>query len=245
MTDTRELITYNFQFTFLDGDEANQTHTFSTQLDTQSLEAVIPPRKTYPVWTKLEYSQCPNCPLNPADHPQCPSAVSLIPLIDFVKDAISYRKIRIAVESESRTYYKDTTMQEAVSSLLGMLMVTAGCPVMDKLRPMLRSHLPFANASETAYRFLSMYMLAQYFLHKRGKTPDFELDGLRTLFLDVQTVNRYFWQRFAAARVEDASPNALVILDNLAQYAAFSLDMDELEETEALFRAYFPDEPFA
>ncbi len=243
MTDTRELITYNFRFTFLDGDDADKTHTFAVQLDEQTLDAVFPPRETYPAWTNLEYSQCPNCPLNPAEHPQCPIAVSLIPLIDFVKDTISYRKVRITVESEARTYHKETTMQEAVSSLLGMLMVTAGCPVMDKLRPMLRVHLPFATASETAYRFLSMYMLAQYFLHKRGETPDFELDGLRALFLDVQDVNQHFWERFAAAQVEDASTNALVILDNLAQYAAFSLDIGELEETESLFRAYFPDAP--
>lgn len=239
MAHPQETMTYNFVFKYLDGEEANTSHTFSLTLDERTLDALTPPLDEYPHWTNLEFSQCPNCPLNPADHPQCPVAVNLIPLIDFVRDTISYRKIEITVASETRTYTKKTSMQEGVSSLLGMLMVTSGCPVMDKLRPMLRSHLPFATANETAYRFLSMYMLAQYFLVKRGEKPDFELDGLRQLFLDVQDVNQHFWQRFAAANVEDASTNALVILDNLAQYAAFSLDIDEMEETEALFNAYF------
>jgi len=239
VTDTPETITYTFHFKYLDGEHIDTTRVFSVTLDERTLDVLMPPLNEYPHWTNLEFSQCPNCPLNPAERPHCPVAVSLIPLIDFVRDTISYRKITITVESETRTYMKNTSMQEGVSSLLGMLMVTSGCPVMDKLRPMLRSHLPFATASETAYRFLSMYMLAQYFLVKNGHAPDFKLDGLRWLFLDIQDVNQHFWERFAAANVEDASTNALVILDNLAQYAAFSLDIDEMEETEALFKAYF------
>lgn len=239
VTDTPETITYIFRFKYLDGEHVDTTRVFSVTLDERTLAVQMPPLDEYPHWTDLKYSQCPNCPLNPAEHPRCPVAVNLIPLIDFVRDTISYRKITITVESETRTYLKNTSMQEGVSSLLGMLMVTSGCPVMDKLRPMLRSHLPFATAGETAYRFLSMYMLAQYFLVKNGRAPDFKLDGLRQLFLDIQNVNQHFWERFAAANVEDASTNALVILDNLAQYAAFSLDIDEMEETEVLFKAYF------
>tara|TARA_B100000686_G_scaffold86198_1_gene93073 strand:- start:90 stop:251 length:162 start_codon:yes stop_codon:yes gene_type:complete len=47
--------------------------------------------------------------------------------------------------TDERCYVEHTTMTEAVSSLLGIYMVTSGCPVMDKLRPMVRFHLPLAT----------------------------------------------------------------------------------------------------
>ena len=40
-------------------------------------------------------------------------------------------------------------------------MATAGCPWTDRLRPMARFHLPFANEAETVYRSVSMYLLSR------------------------------------------------------------------------------------
>jgi len=110
---------------------------------------------------------------------------------------------------------------------------------MDKLKPMVRTHLPFATMKETFYRLLSTYVLAQYFLHRQGKKPDLELADLKKLFLDIQQVNKSFWGRLAPISVSDASLNALVRLDNSAQYTAFSLDEDSLSEIALLFDAYF------
>ena len=56
-----------------------------------------------------------------------------------------------------------------VFSLIGIYMVTSGCPIMDKLRPMARFHLPFASTEETIYRAISTYLLGQYFLEQKGK----------------------------------------------------------------------------
>jgi hypothetical protein len=229
------IITYYFQFTFSDG--AKKIFTVNLQADTL---AVIPPDLTEsPPWTELSHCQCPNCPLDPAKYECCPIAVNLVDLIDFFKYSISFEQVHILITTKTRSYQKETALQEGVSALLGMYMVTSGCPIMDKLRPMLRAHIPFSTAQETTYRFLSMYLLAQYFLHRRNKKPDWDLVELKKLFLDIQTVNQYFWKRFISMKVEDASLNALVLLDNLAQYAAFSLDIDQFTETELLFKAYF------
>ena len=241
MTETsdnpQELITYHYHFSFADRTEK----TFTIHLDAQTLDLLPPAHNSLPPWTALSHHQCPNCPLQPADHPHCPIAVNLTDVVDSFRDATSYQQVHLFIHSQSRSYQKDTSLQEGLSALLGIYMVSSGCPIMDRLRPMLRAHIPFSTAQETTYRFLSMYMLAQYFLYRRGKKPDMGLDKLKTLFHDIRLVNKHFWKRFASMKMKDASLNALVVLDNLAQYASFSLDLDMLSETELLFRAYFTD----
>jgi len=48
-------------------------------------------------------------------------------------------------------------------------------PIFEKLKPMVRFHLPFASIEETKYRAISMYLLAQYFLYQQGSQPDWDL----------------------------------------------------------------------
>ncbi len=57
--------------------------------------------------------------------------------------------------------YAETTAQQAMSSVLGLIMATAGCPWTDRLRPMARFHLPFASDAETLYRSISMFLLSR------------------------------------------------------------------------------------
>ena len=118
-------------------------------------------------------------------------------------------------------------------------MVTSGCPIMEKLKPMVRYHLPFATLRETQYRVMSMYLLAQYFLYKRGMEPDWDLTNLVKIYDDIRIVNKNFSQRLAHIKVEDATLNALVKLDMFAQHISFSIDRNVLDEMECLFNAYF------
>lgn len=232
----KKTISYDFEFLFEDG----LKKTFTVNLESVTLDIITsPPTDDAPDWTRLTHCQCPNCPLDPALHLYCPIAINLVDLVDFFKHSLSYEKTDLRIKTERRTSEKQTSLQEGVSSLMGMYMVTSGCPIMDKLRPMLRAHIPFSTAQETQYRQLSMYLLAQYFLYKKGKTPDWDMEKLKLLFQDIQVVNQNFWKRFASAQIEDASLNALVLLDSQAQYVAFSIDVDLLTETEALFQAYF------
>ena len=118
-------------------------------------------------------------------------------------------------------------------------MVTSGCSIMEKLKPMVRYHLPFATEEETRYRVISMYVLAQYFLFKRGKTVDWELKKLVDIYDDIQTVNKHFCKRLATIQSKDASINALIVLDCFADFVRFSINKKMLDEIEFLFNAYF------
>lgn len=110
---------------------------------------------------------------------------------------------------------------------------------MDKLRPMVRTHLPFATVEETMYRVLSMYLLAQYFVAKRKKEPDWELKKLVNIYSDIAIVNKHFRERLSAIKLNDATVNALVNLNCFADFTAFAIEENHLDEIELLFQAYF------
>ena len=122
-------------------------------------------------------------------------------------------------------------------------MATSGCPILNKLRPMVHTHLPFATIEETTYRSISMYLLAQFFRKKRGFKADSELKELVTLYDDINLVNQSFCQRLMGIRATDASLNALSGLDCFAKITALSIVEDTLEEIESLFQAHFADRP--
>lgn len=229
-----KIITYHYKFILANGVQRE----FEVKLDNKTLNLIPCERKSYPQWTKLKYFKCPNCSLDEKQHKFCPIAINLVGLIDFFKNSISYEEADVIVESQGRKYMKHTTLQKGISSLLGIYMVTSGCPITEKLKPMVRHHLPFTTLEETEYRVLSMYLLAQYFLYKRGKKPDWELKGLTNLYENIRTVNKNFCKRFSDIK-KDASINALIILNNFADMMTFLIDENMLNEIELLFNAYF------
>ena len=126
----------------------------------------------------------------------------------------------------------------ALSALVGIYMVTSGCPHLDKLRPMVASHLPFATWQETTYRAISMYWLAQYIRKQHGREPDWTLEGLAKIYEEIMTVNRCFQRRVADVQVADAGMNALLRLDCYAQFTNRVLLRKNLGEIERLFPPY-------
>ncbi len=231
--------TLNFLYTF---DIENKKHKeFAICLDKDSLEIIQPAKDNYPQWCKLTCQKCHNCPLNESQNEYCPIAIQTVDLIDFFTHQIGEKTVHVTIKTEERNYEKTTDLQSALSSILGIYMVTSGCPIMDKLRPMINIHLPFASHKETMYRTLSMYLLAQYFLNKHGKKSDWNMDGLRALYEDINIVNFCFMQRLKSIKVADASLNAIVQLDISGQNIAFSLEgktnQDLLEELEGLFKS--------
>ena len=89
-----------------------------------------------PFWTDLKFNQCANCPLNAAEHPQCPAALQMASAIEPLKALVSFDTVGVTVTQAERTIYAETTAQQAMSSVLGLIMATAGCPWTDRFRPM-------------------------------------------------------------------------------------------------------------
>lgn len=210
------------------------------RLDADTLEPADTLSDDLPGWTRLDYHQCSHCPLSPATHPHCPLAARLAPLVDRWKETSSVTPMRMTVETQERTVIRDTVAQQAVRSLMGLLMATSGCPHTAYFKPMARYHLPVASGQETLYRAAAMYQLAQYFINKAGGTPDHHLEGLREIYHKIEVLNTHMAERIREVISQDAAVNAIVVLDVFAKNAVVELD-DELGQLEPMFSPYLGD----
>jgi hypothetical protein len=224
---------FTYSFELKDG----KTNRFEIQLERETLALIANEREDLPDWTKLKFQQCSICPLKKRQHKQCPIARNLVGIVEKFADLLSHEKARVTVETEERTFQKDTTVHAGLSSMLGIVMTTSGCPVMEPLKPMVRFHLPFASIEETIFRMTSMYLLAQYLRKQEGLSHDWDLNVLAQVYSDVSKVNKDFSQRLAQAAEKDANVNALVELDVFASMVQL-LAEDAISELKPYYSAY-------
>ncbi|MCK5534436.1 hypothetical protein KAI68_04905 [bacterium] len=237
-SNNNEVIVYNYKFIL----ENNVEKEFKVLLNKDTLNLIQKKHKrVYPEWAKLSFCKCPNCSLDENQYRVCPVAGNLIEIFDFFSDFKSHDKIDIIIETAARKYIKCVTLQKGLSSLIGLCMAASDCSIMAKLKPMIPYHLPFATQEETKYRVISMYLLAQYFLFKRGKEPDWELKKLVKIYNDIQILNKSFCKRIWAIQSKDANINALVVLDCFADFVSISINENMMEEIKVLFNTYFEE----
>jgi hypothetical protein len=187
-----------------------------------------------PFWTDLKFNQCANCPLNAAEHPHCPAALQMTSAIEPLKALVSFDMVGVTVTQAERTIYAETSAQQAMSSVLGLIMATAGCPWTDRFRPMARFHLPFASEAETVYRSVSMYLLAR---ELAGTAQPHGFAALEGLYENLHVVNRDMSRRLGAATRTDPARNAMALLDAYTALLPAALE-SSLEELKPLFDAW-------
>lgn len=223
-------IRFVYIYKFRDG----STKHFDLRLDASTLLLNAKRPKDLPLWALLPFNKCAICPLSERDNIYCPISANLAGIVEEFKNFLSHERVSVTVACEERFYGKETTVQGGLSPLLGIIMTTSGCPIMEQLKPMVRFHLPFASLDETIFRGVTMYLTAQYFRHQDGKTSAWSLDGLGKIYSEVGQVNRDFANRMRAAAKKDANVNALVNLDVFAKMMALAV-----EDTLGRLKPYF------
>lgn len=229
------MASYRIEYRFTSADGA--TAAFALDFDADTMAPLSPVPEPAAPWARLEFHRCPHCPLAPEAGQDCPAARRLEPLLAWCSGLVSFAPVDLTVITPARTISAATTAQRAISSLMGLILSTSGCPVTAFLRPMARFHLPLASELETAYRAASMYLLAQYFVERGGGLADMGLEGLHQRYRDLHRVNIALCGRIRAAVEHDSSPNAIVLLDCFARALPDMID-DALLELEPLFRPY-------
>lgn len=229
---TKEDITYKYCFDFPNGVKKR----FLIKLDGNTL-LLKPTITNTPDWTRLIEHQCSCCVLDEADFFHCPIAVNISDLVTTFKDTASYESCKVTCITAERTVTKDTIVQDGLSSIMGIIMATSGCPTMNILRPMARFHLPFATVDESMFRSASVYLLRQYFSHHEDGNADFFMKNIRSHYSKIELVNSGILKRIQHATKLDADKNALVILNSLAQILNLEID----DNLQSLRHIFFPE----
>ncbi len=189
----------------------------------------------YPIWTQLKFHQCPNCPLQTDTHSHCPAAIDAQEIVMGFNEVLSCKAADIHVCSPEREYFKHTDAQTGLRALIGFVMASSACPILSTMRGMAYFHLPFASMDEAVYRITSSYLLRQYFKYKKsGKIPDFEFEGLKQHFQEMQTLNFHFLERIRAGCEADSNLNVLATLFTISSMLSLSLER-HLKEIQHLF----------
>lgn len=230
-------IRINYRFNMGNGKD---DEVFEVLLDATTLEIINQNTEDLPHWTRLEFHQCPHCPFTSETHPHCPLAVTLVKVTGRFNRVISYNEIGLTVQTHERQIYQKTTAQKGISSLIGLLFAASGCPHTALFKPMARFHLPLASEDETFYRAVGMYLLAQYFIHQKGRPADLDLDGLKDIYSNLHLLNTMIAERIRSETIADSSINAVVLLDMITNLAPFILD-DQLDNISHLFTAYLDE----
>tara|TARA_B100001971_G_C18253916_1_gene580437 strand:- start:1627 stop:2352 length:726 start_codon:yes stop_codon:yes gene_type:complete len=202
--------------------------------DSSKTRPPIPIRQPYPEWTKLESSQCPNCPLSTESCIHCPAAVRVHEVLENFKNASSFEKIDLSVITQRRIFKQQCDLQSALNSMLGLQLATSGCPILEKLRIMANFHMPFCSFAETLHRTVSAYLTQQYFIYKEGGEADWDLNGLKAYYQDLEILNRAFSQRIQVIEENDAASNAIVMF-----FAASIIVADAIDDDLAEYKDYF------
>lgn len=214
-----------------------QESLYTLNIDPESLELRDNVPDPLPTWTDLDFHQCPNCPLDIGSCSYCPVAVSLIDIVEDCEKLLSYDIVDLEVTTSERVITQRTTAGKAISSLIGLIMATSGCPNTAFFKPMARFHLPLASPEETTYRATSMYLLAQFFRKQEGFDAGLELAGLTRKYNDIHIVNISTKERLMAITSTDSSLNAIVLLDVFAQTVPIVIE-ESLRDIKYLFESY-------
>lgn len=220
----------HYEFIFPDGNYQE----FELVLDESTMSLVNFNGESKPEWAGLAHKQCSCCPLKQADNPYCPIAVNIAELVDNFKEHLSIEPCQVKCVTPERTYLKETTVQAGLYSILGVIMATSDCPIMNFYKPMARFHLPFSTTQETVFRSASVYLLQQYFEFKRGRKPDIGMAQLGKQLQRVQQVNIGIISRIRSVSVRDADANAVIILDAFAKLLEMAIEKS-LSSLEHLF----------
>lgn len=217
-----------------------RTESFDFRLDSKTFTLLDPSVDNPPRWAELEFRQCSHCPLKADTTPYCPVALQLHRVVSRFHGTRSIDRVALYVTTPERVISEDVALQRAISSMIGLLFPTCGCPKTIYMRPMARFHLPLASEEETVFRVTGMYLLAQYFLAGKGQPSEMGFEGLGRIYENLHILNKAIASRLQHATGSDSAKNAIALLDMYSNLVPVLLD-EQLETISSFFNVYQPN----
>ena len=217
----------HYQLVFEDGGKA-------------SLEIPSQLTDTPPDWTRLEHYKCRNCPLTETQSPFCPFALGLVKPLHELAGRQSFDPVSVSIDWHGRHLEQSSTLQRVLSSVIGLVGATSGCPHTRLLSPMAHFHQPFSGPAETLFRALGTYLIGQLLRQQNGLPAHYSLDGLMDIYRALLEVNLRMADRLRSAVRAEQSVNGLVLLDVLVAETLEYMESPESSLGE-LFAPYLND----
>lgn len=218
----------------------DKLETFEFQLDGKTFDLITNETPDPPKWTELSFRQCPHCPLSADEHSHCPMALQLHNIVERFHETRSIDIVELEVITEERRVIQTLAIQQAIASILDLIVPICGCPKTAYMKPMARFHLPLASEEETVFRVTGMYLLSQYFLSHVSQKSSIEFDGLSKIYEDLHILNAAVASRLQAVTQSDSLKNAITLVDMYSLLVPVLLE-DQLVEMRGFFEAYLPE----
>ena len=119
---------------------------FTFRLDEENFDLISEPVAEPPPWTRLDYRQCPHCPLSPEEHTHCPLALQIYSIVDRFHDTRSIDDVVVEVITEERRVRQRTALQRVIASMLDLIYPICGCPKTAFMKPCHRTGCFFGKA---------------------------------------------------------------------------------------------------
>lgn len=178
----------------------------------------------HPEWTRLEQHQCSNCPFPVTEVKYCPAAIELEDIAAHFADATSIDRADVWVHTAERSYFKNCDIQTMLQSLYGLIMASSACPILSRLKPLSRHHLPFATVEETVQRIVGTYLVQHYIQPNTNHSEiDRGISAIHELYKDLNVVNNALMKRIRQASSDDANINAIHIFVSLTRILEMSV----------------------
>jgi hypothetical protein len=103
---------------FLSWDEGYAN--FDLEFDEETISLLNQPPEVIPDWAKLRYCQCPNCTLDVNEVEYCPTAVSLIPVVESFRNVESDSEVEVEARVGERKVALRASARRAISSVVGL-----------------------------------------------------------------------------------------------------------------------------
>lgn len=236
MSKMHETYDVGYHCSFASGKQSAYNFSF----DVHTFLSLHKPPEPWPEWTLLDYHRCPNCKLDVTQNIHCPAAIHLSQIVADFHDLEASAPLEVKVVTKNRTVSLTSSSQSVLSSLMGMVLATSGCPVAAPFRPLARFHLPVSSDDETMYRVISMYLMSRFVVRRKGKTSGLELNGLLKIYRDMEQLNKALSNRVASCCKKDAVPSGLKRLNIYAHNMPLAME-EYLDRLNPLFATYLTE----
>jgi hypothetical protein len=155
-------------------------------------------------------------------------------LVGRFDDTHSIDPVEVEARTPGRQVQNQVALQDALASILDLVMPVSGCPVTAVMKPLVRDHLPLATEEETITRVTGMYLLTQYFDSQETGQTEEPFAGLEQVYKGLHELNTAVAKRLQHATRSDSVKNAIALIDMYSLLIPVLLE-DQLVELREAF----------